>query len=296
MLALHFCWVSFLGVIYGSAISSETRASPRFLSGAPLGHVNDLDETSGICASRVNPNILYGHNDKGDGPKLYAISSLTGELKTTIHVHDAHNYDWEDIACGPCDSNGGHCIYIGEIGDHSGDGAHNIIYKIREPSLKSSDDEVTVDVEAKISFRWVPQQQDCETLMVDPQRNIYLISKVDDGQGRVGVINSSAWDTPATTVYLTDLITLPLSTGSTDPTGGDISPNGRDILIQTHHQVFYWQKADDISIKETLLQIPVGVPFHYNKHAEAVAWDMNGDGYYTVSEGHHENLYYYTRQ
>ncbi|XP_033764200.1 uncharacterized protein LOC117345264 [Pecten maximus] len=295
MLALYLTSLSFLGNIHASSISLQARDSPHFLPGTALGHVNALDETSGLCASRVNPNILYSHNDKGDGPKVYAISALTGELKTTIHVHGAHNYDWEDIACGPCDDNGGHCIYIGDIGDHSGDGAHNIIYKIREPVIRDSQ-EITVDVEAKLTFRWNPQQQDCETLMVDPQRNIYVISKVDDGQGQLGVISSSAWNTPTVTVNVSHLVTLPLSTGSNDPTGGDISPNGQDILIQTHHQVFYWQKADGLSIRESLLQSPVGVQFHYNKHAEAVAWDADGRGYYTVSEGHHENLYYYARQ
>ncbi|XP_069107301.1 uncharacterized protein [Argopecten irradians] len=158
MFTLILCCLSFLGSTHGSSIPIE-RALPHFLPGTPLGHVVALDEVSGLCAS--NPNILYGHNDRGDGPKLYAISSLTGELKTTIHVHGAHNYDWEDIACGPCDDNGGHCIYIGEIGDHSGDGARNIIYKIIEPVLTDHMDDITVDVESKITFQWRPTQQDC---------------------------------------------------------------------------------------------------------------------------------------
>ncbi|XP_060066354.1 uncharacterized protein LOC132546648 [Ylistrum balloti] len=266
-----------------------------FLPGTPLGHVNALDETSGLCASRIHPNILYAHNDKGSGPKLYAISSLTGELKKTIDIHGAHNHDWEDVACGPCDDNGGHCIYIGDTGDHTGDNARNIIYKIREPASLDSHGDIDVHVEAQIRFIWNPHQDDAETLMIDPQRNIYIISKVTDGRGRVGMIDSSAWNTSALAM-VSNLVTLPLSTGSDDPTGGDISPDGREILIQTHHQIFYWNREDGISVKETLMQSPVGVSFHHEKDAEAVAWDAIGRGYYTVSEGHHETLYYYLRQ
>ncbi|XP_033764201.1 uncharacterized protein LOC117345265 [Pecten maximus] len=295
MLTLLLGCLCFLGEILDSSSSLQTKASPHFLPGTPLGHVNALDETSGLCASRIHQNILYAHNDKGYGPKIYAISALNGELKKIISIHGAHNYDWEDVACGPCDENGGHCIYIGDTGDHAGDGARNIIYKVREPATLNSHGDLRVDVEAQIRFVWSPHQQDSETLMVDPQRNLYLISKVADGQGRVGMIHSSAWN-HSSLPMVSDLIILPLSTGSDDPTGGDISPDGQEILIQAHHQIFYWQKDDRTSVKETLIQSPIGVSFHHEKDAEAVAWDADGRGYYTVSEGHHETLYYYTRQ
>ncbi|OWF52810.1 hypothetical protein KP79_PYT25499 [Mizuhopecten yessoensis] len=99
-----------------------------------------------------------------------------------------------------------------------------------------------------------------------------------------------------TQIVVNNPITLPLSTGNKDPTGGDISPNGQEILLQTHHQIFYWQVDEGIGIKETFLQNPIGVPFHYVKHGDSADWDVNKRGYYTASEGHHENLYYYARQ
>ncbi|XP_060066355.1 uncharacterized protein LOC132546649 [Ylistrum balloti] len=285
-----------LALIVRSSLSFQVQALPHFLPGAPLGHIKGLGETSGLCASRVNPNILYAHNDKGDGPSLYALNSLTGELKKTIHVHGAHNYDWEDIACGPCSENGGPCIYIGDIGNHDGDGAHNMIYKIREPTITDTNGDITVDIEAKLPFVWYPHQVDAETLMVDPKSNIYVISKVSDGQGKVGTIASSVWNSSQVPIILSNLITLPLSTGSDDPTGGDISPDGHEILLQTHHQIFHWQVTNGLTIFDTFRENPVGVPFHYVSHAGAVAWDAIGRGYYTASEGHHRTLYYYAKQ
>ncbi|XP_069107311.1 uncharacterized protein [Argopecten irradians] len=296
MLTLVLTCLTTLGSIHGSPLSTETRVSPHFLAGSAIGQVVAIDEASGLCTSRINANIIYSHNDKGDGPKIYALSSLNGELKTTIHIHGANNYDWEDIACGLCDDNGGRCIYIADTGDHGGDGARNIIYKIREPVLADNHRNITVDIESKIAFQWSPHQQDCETLMMDPQRNIYLISKVNGGRGKIGMINSTAWNNSSVKVNVDNLVTIPLSTNSNDPTGGDIAPNGRDILVQTKHQLYYWQKADGQSIKETLTKDPVAVPFHYNKQAGAVAWDANGRGYYTASEGVNINMYYYMRQ
>ncbi|XP_033724782.1 uncharacterized protein LOC117314787 [Pecten maximus] len=296
MLALILACLSVLGRMYCFNIPTQSRASPHFLLGTALGHVSHPDQTSGLCASRVHPNILYAHNDKGDGPKLYAISALTGEQKKTIHIYGAHNHDWEDIACGPCDGSGGHCIYIGDIGDHSGDGARNIIYKIREPAVMDlMGGDITVDVEAQLRFIWNPPQQDSETLMVDPQGNVYVISKVANGKGQVGMIDSSAWEN-STIAVVANLTTLPLSTGNEDPSGGDISLDGNEILIQTHHQVFYWQRTPGSSVRDTLMQNPISVPFHYNKHVDSVAWDAQGRGYYTLSEEEHDKLYYYARQ
>ena len=42
-----------------------------------------MDETSGIAASTVNPGIYYVHNDSGDTSRFFAITP-DGKLKTTI--------------------------------------------------------------------------------------------------------------------------------------------------------------------------------------------------------------------
>lgn len=64
-----------------------------------MGFLQDatIDEASGLAASRRNPAILWTINDSGNQPVLYALST-TGDAMGKIHVEDATNRDWEDLA------------------------------------------------------------------------------------------------------------------------------------------------------------------------------------------------------
>ena len=56
----------------------------------------DIDEASGLAASRRNPGVLWVIND--DGPAvLYAIDS-TGATRGKTRISKAENRDWEDLA------------------------------------------------------------------------------------------------------------------------------------------------------------------------------------------------------
>ncbi|VDH94307.1 Hypothetical predicted protein [Mytilus galloprovincialis] len=45
---------------------------------------NQIDQTSGMCASRSHPGYLYTHNDHGDGSHIYVLDSKTGHRISTI--------------------------------------------------------------------------------------------------------------------------------------------------------------------------------------------------------------------
>ena len=61
---------------------------------------SDIQESSGIVASRAHASALWTHNDSGGEPKIYPIST-TGEGMGTFFLEGAQNRDWEDIAIGP---------------------------------------------------------------------------------------------------------------------------------------------------------------------------------------------------
>jgi hypothetical protein len=61
---------------------------------------SDIQESSGIVASRAHASALWTHNDSGGEPKIYLIST-TGEGMGTYYLEGAQNRDWEDIAIGP---------------------------------------------------------------------------------------------------------------------------------------------------------------------------------------------------
>jgi len=74
----------------------------QFSAGKRVGDIksNLIREISGAVASRKNPGILWVHNDSGDLPRLYAISTA-GELIGIYTITGAKARDWEDIAIGP---------------------------------------------------------------------------------------------------------------------------------------------------------------------------------------------------
>lgn len=136
---------------------------------------------------------------------------------------------------------------------------------------------------------------DCETLMVDPTGNVVLISKVHGGIGQVAKIPASAFTTGGTyQISSSTTLRIPPTTHK-DPVGGDISPNGQEILLRTHNSLYYW-RVDSMDYLKALSTVDPVVVSHVKEHqGEAVAWDALGNGYFTCSEGHNQPLYYFRR-
>ena len=84
---------------------------------------DSLNETSGLIF--YNSKIIT-HNDSGNNPKLYELDSITGNLIRTVTINNATNIDWEDI------SQDNEHIYIGDIGNNSGNRKDLKIYKIKK--------------------------------------------------------------------------------------------------------------------------------------------------------------------
>ena len=140
-------------------------------------------------------------------------------------------------------------------------------------------------------FRW--SETDCETLLVDPLGEMYIVSKIKGQAAKAAHVPKSAFES-GTTVALTNIVLLSFHTSNNDPTGGDLSPNGHEILMVSHHKMYYWTVTNG-DVLATLQTNPVEVPYIDEPQGEAVCWDANGQGYYTLSEGHNQPLYYYRR-
>ncbi|KAK3602251.1 hypothetical protein CHS0354_034488 [Potamilus streckersoni] len=252
-----------------------------------IGNVdsNKVTEASGLAASRKHPNILYTHNDHGGGNRIYAIDATTAHVRANFEINHADSNDWEDVAVGPCHGSKT-CLYIGDTGN-SGQGAKNIIYRVLEPDSIHSG---SLSIDAKIHFTW--DAEDCETLMVDPKGEIYIISKVVGGKGLIAHIPSSGFDS-GKTVHVSSSAYLSISTSHPDPVGGDISPSGDEILIKTRDSVLYWDMNGSNDYVSVLQTQPIKLPYINEHQGEAVAWQPDGRGYYTLGEGLHSPLYHY---
>src|SRR5688572_936585 len=83
--------------------------------GAPVRLVGqiqskEVEESSGVVASRRFDGVYYTHNDSGNAPSVYAIKA-DGTVLREYRIPSKHT-DWEDIAVD--DQNR---LYIGIIGN-----------------------------------------------------------------------------------------------------------------------------------------------------------------------------------
>jgi len=89
-----------------------------------------LSESSG--AVFFNGRFI-SHNDSGNENKLYELDTATGLILRTVHIQNAVNSDWEDLAQDATS------LYIGDIGNNRGNRTDLKIYKIAKSDYLASD-------------------------------------------------------------------------------------------------------------------------------------------------------------
>jgi hypothetical protein len=252
-----------------------------------------IDEASGLAASRLNPGVLWTHNDSGDKPRLFALNAKGAHLGI-YDLLGAEARDWEDMAIGPGPKPGRHYLYVADCGDNKARHDIKTIYRLPEPRLRP--DQIAIEsalsgVEA-IRFRYPNGPRDAETLLVDPATaDIYIVSKREQS---VHLYRAAFPQSTSSVITLESLGKLAL----TDVTAGDVSADANEILIKTYGTVLYWQRLPDQDLGEALLGKPSRLPYYPEPQGESIAWQAEGKGYFTLSEerdGIPAMLYFYPR-
>src|SRR4051812_19029080 len=106
-IAKFWCFVisaAMSGWLFSACSTPSTRADPsssksRYAAAVVTGKIRskEIDESSGIAASRCQNGVLWTHNDSGDDAFIFAINKA-GETLGTWRVPNARNVDWEDIS------------------------------------------------------------------------------------------------------------------------------------------------------------------------------------------------------
>ena len=81
----------------------------------------------------VDARHAVAAHDSGK-PELIAVDTK-GRTAGRVSLTAAAVEDWEAMSSGSCD--GGHCLYVGDIGDNDAARSHVTIYRLREPSRVS---------------------------------------------------------------------------------------------------------------------------------------------------------------
>ena len=120
-------------------------------------------------------------------------------------------------------------------------------------------------------------------MFVDPlSRDIYIISKRENPKHlyRAAYPQSSSGTTTLQlmTTFLTD---------STWLTAADISPNANEIIVRSTGTTSgrLYQRPAGGSIADAFATTPITIPLLSEPQGEAIAFDPNGWGYFTTSEG-----------
>lgn len=290
------------GVVAWACLSGgDARAAcPDFLAGQPVGTVAsaEVDEASGLAASRMNDDVLWAHNDSGDPARVFAMNTAGAHLGV-YNLVGAGATDWEDIAVAPDPVSGDFHLYLGDIGDNDALRSTIDVYRVAEPAVTATQDPVTVDLTGVETYtlEYPDGARDAETLLVDPASgDLYVISKRDAVPRlyRAGYPQST---TGTITMSFEGLVSWGVSSALDWPTAGDISPGGDEILMRSYVAAGLWPWSPGASLAEALSASSCAAPVIgplTEPQGEAIAFDAAG-GYFTVSEGTSQPIYHFAR-
>ena len=283
--------------------NKEIILSDAFDYGKIIGKIenNIIEEASGLVESVENSNSLWTHNDGGDGPFLYLISSFDAKILKKISLVGIKNEDWEDLAIGPSIlGDTSTYIYLGDIGDNKKNKTIKKIHFFREPKIKDFDNEIIEINDIKtINFYSEKKIENFETLMIDPNsKELFLIAKNKKKKQNIYKIdteNIEIDEIQKAKKYLT----LNLKNLKGEITGGEISRNGQKCLIKTYKNVFLWERKKDEKWKNIWSQAPKILKYIPESQGEAICWSNDENAYFTLSENENsdqeQNLFKYLK-
>ncbi|MGI8410011.1 MAG: hypothetical protein ACR2M8_09060 [Pyrinomonadaceae bacterium] len=250
----------------------------------------EITESSGLAASRCRADVLWTHNDSGDGAYIFAMNSKGAHLGTW-KVKNAENTDWEDIAAFK-DGNGTCFLYICDIGNTNKlERTEHKIYRVLEPDVsaenKSSTRKSPLQTEAAqlMRFRYSDTPHDAETLMVEPKSgDIYVLTKGSREASAVYKLKPVfASEALLKADKLSDLALPAVPNGLL--TGGSISPDGlRMILCDYSAGYEFTLPLGAGSFDDIWKQKSVVVNIGDRKQGEAISYSSDGNSVFATSE------------
>jgi len=260
----------------------------------------ELSELSGLAASTLSNNVLWGVNDGGHGGYLYAIDKHSGANLGKLQVSGVVNVDWEDLAAFSIDDQ--HWLLIADVGDNAAERQLAHLWLVAEPQADAQGHYASsVQPVADIAFRYPDGARDVESVDVDiDKRQIIIISKRDL---RPRIYTLPLLTSNPTEVmeaqYLGEVIHLE-QPGLTDrirfgsqaqwraqPTALSIQTHANgshDILLLTYKQTYWFNKQSQQSWAEALASRPVILPIPELAQAEALTFDQDTHSYWLTSE------------
>lgn len=228
----------------------------------------DIQESSGIVASRQFEGIYWTLNDSGNPAALYA-TKRNGELIQEVAVHGSRNFDWE--ALGIDDKNQ---LWIGEIGNNSRLRFDLKVVVVSEPDPFT---ETEAKVIASYPYRYPNENVDAEGLFIF-QDVPYIVSKERERAVlyRFPVLKPNKKQVLERVGEFTEAKFV---------TGAGVSEDGTRLAVCTYDALWvYHDTTGDLA--QMIQNTPWSLPHYF--YGEAVCFD----GYDLVLTNEARDLYY----
>lgn len=236
----------------------------------------EIKESSGVASSTTRPSIYYTHNDSGDVPRFFKFDT-DGRVLATYILRGAEAIDWEDMASARID--GRSYLFLGDIGDNQKRRSTITIYRVEEPHGAAG---VIANFET-YTLTYPDGPHDAETLMANPKTgDLYIVAKTGERPGVYKLARPPR--SGRFKLRRIGAITIPSAApGGQLVTGGDISPDGKWVVVRTYFAAYEWpvpKKFDDW-VKGS----PSAIRLAGEMQGEAICYSRNGEALITTSEG-----------
>jgi hypothetical protein len=254
------------GAAPGAAQSATDSRQVCTIAAASRAIPEEVRETSGLALGRVNPDVLWTHNDSGNEAELFALGA-DGALRVRIPLANVKLSDWEDIAASTCGDTS--CLYLADIGDNVGRRARVTIHEMVEPALSAQ----SATIVRSIVARYPDGPQDAEALFRLPNGDFYIITKGRQQSIKLYRLMVAEDQGEASLQLVRELLPRPKNERDR-VTGATASPDGNWVAFRTYATLYLYRTADLLGSGEPYLTYSLA-PLA-EKQGESVALSNDG--------------------
>lgn len=252
---------------------------------------SQLDEISGLAASRRHPGVLWMIDDGGNPERLFAVAD-DGERLATFRIEGVTKTDWEDLAAFRLD--GRNYLLIADTGDNGGLRRSLQLHVIEEPAALEN---ARLRPAWSIAFRWPDGARDCEAVAVDAANGRILLISKKRQPPELFTLPLRPSDTGLLTARRSGALAgVPQPSEEalkrkprtarlqSQVTAADVSPDGRTLAVMTYRYLLLYPRRSGQSWGAAVAASPKITALPWLPQAEALGWAADGRSLYATGE------------
>ena len=262
--------------------------------------VDDLDEVSGLVASRTSPGALWVHEDQGNAPTLTALGP-DGRPRLRLFLAGRDSTDWEDLAVSRAGDGCATRLVVADSGDgNDATGSGYGLVLVDEPVVPSAGYERREVGSTYVRTRLLEGdrevRRDAEALLVHPVTGeVGVVTKSPGNNTRLFSATAAELDAAARSDRVLDLRLrrewdLPVGPGEGSlVTGGDVAAGGDRVVLRTYERVYEYPLGPEEPLAAAFGRTPAtyrpGAADLAAGTGEAIAYDASGSDLLLTYEG-----------